>query len=81
MSHGERCAIFDDADDTTIILHVGQTQLSIEVSAGQITFVLIDHTMKRSSTIMEDCDKSDDVRSLFRAMMHAQEAADGGRGT
>ena len=78
MPDGDKWAIFDDAEDTTLILHVGKSQLSIAVSGGRIEFVFIDPDMKRSS-VMDWCERSDDVRSLFSAMMKAQESSDGGR--
>ena len=79
MADGERWAIFDDADDTTLILHTGKSsQLSVAVSAANIEFVFIDAANKRSSVVAWLA-RSDDVRSLLRAMMQAQEAADGGR--
>ncbi len=78
MADGDKWAIFDDAEDTTLILHVGKSELSIAVSDDHIEFVFIDAEMKRSS-VVDWCDRSDDVRSLFSAMMEVQEARDGGR--
>ncbi len=78
MADGDKWAIFDDDNETTLLLHVGKSQLSIEVSDGRIEFVFIDSEMKRSS-IRDWCSASDDVRSLLREMMQAQETSDGGR--
>ncbi len=79
MADGERWAIFDDDHDTTLILHTGKSsQLSVEVFRDRIRFAFIDAEMQRSNIEVE-CIPSDDLRSLFRAMMKAQEASDGGR--
>ncbi len=79
MADGERWAIFDDAEDTTLILHTGKSsQLGIEVSAGSIKFVFIDSDMRRRYVVAA-CEGWKDARSLLRAMMEAQEASDGVR--
>ena len=77
MADGERWEIFDDDDDTTLILHTGKSsQLSIEVSAECIEFVFINSENCRSCVIAV-CEVSNDVRSILRATMKAQEASDG----
>ena len=74
--YGERWAIFDDDDATTLILHTGKSsQLSVVVSGDHVEFIFIDSDMKRSS-VVDWCSQSDDVRSLLRATMKAQEACD-----
>ena len=76
MENGERWSIFDHDDDTTLILHTGKcAQLSVEVSPGYIEFVFIDSENRRSSVALR-CGRLDEVRSLLRATMKAQEASD-----
>ena len=76
MAEGERWAIFDFDDDTTLILHTGKSsQLSVEVVGDHIVFVFIDSENKRSE-VVERCRRPDDVRSLLRATMKAREASD-----
>ena len=78
MAAPNRWEIFDDGESTTVVLHEGQSQLSIEVTDRATEFVFIDAEMKRSNVLVPSL-WSDDVRSLLRAMMEATEARDGGR--
>ncbi len=78
MLDGERVAIFDDADDTTLVIHVGKAELTVTVSGGCIQVVFIDAEMERSE-VVTGCRESTNVRSLLRAMMEVMEARDAGR--